>query len=314
MELIKSLNVNTQAALISAIVSLVAIIVGSPIRYYIDKKALRYKLETEYIYHQKRKIKELIGYYNGELIEAGERLHNTLLKVYKHDSKGWLKRRYKVAGGWVDDKPQPNYFLDTAVYNFLYVLSMIRLFEKKAIFLDSRVSEKNDLEFLKYTKAIFSSITNVDLFNGMDYDETYAKDHFFSNGLRDICDDFIIEERLLTIKEFNRLNTQDERKFKLVYDYFDGLKCNEDRLRWDRLICFHVVLICYLNAFGYRKTKTSNATIVQDVLVNINNKEVIINLGNIFKDIDMGKFADIKAIIKCYSSAFRDEVAVGKTV
>jgi len=39
--------------------------------------------------------------------------------------------------------------------------------------------------------------------------------------------------------------------FEPVLKFFDDLKADEIRLRWDRLVVFHLFLITCINAFGY---------------------------------------------------------------
>lgn len=43
----------------------------------------------------------------------------------------------------------------------------------------------------------------------------------------------------------------------MVYQFFDGIVPTETRLRCERLKTFHILLIAFLNEFGYDYQKTS---------------------------------------------------------
>lgn len=74
-----SLNPTMQAAIVSAIVALVTTILGTlfsiSLKSFFDNRSLSYKLKKEYSDEQKKKLRELIGSYQGMVLEAATELH-----------------------------------------------------------------------------------------------------------------------------------------------------------------------------------------------------------------------------------------------
>ncbi len=58
---------------------------------------------------------------------------------------------------------------------------------------------------------------------------------------------------------------------------FDSLKPDEDRLRWDRIVSFHLLLLAFINAFGYKRQYSDNQHFA-DAAKQIRNPQVLENL------------------------------------
>jgi hypothetical protein len=106
----------------------------------------------------------------------------------------------------------------------------------------------------------------------------YSTDHFFRDRLREVCDSCIVEERFLGHEELRSvlLNSSDS---DIVFRFFDGLKRNEPRLRWDRLVAIHLLLLAFVNSFGYEMQKSTPQQFV-DVALQANNAQVLRNLAS----------------------------------
>jgi hypothetical protein len=284
------LNPLVQAAIISAIVALATMILGTPLRYIIDKRALRHKLSTEYEYEQRKQLRVLIGRYYGRLIEASERLNFRLWNLYANESKGWLNVHSNYS------KPESNYYYTSTVYRYLSVIALVRKFETEAIFIDPRIADSKDLRFLKYLKALYWVCTDTALFKDLHYDNSYAKDHFFSDALRQVCDSCWIDNRFMSIEEFQN-NLKKKNSFKPVLEYFDGLCMEESRFRWDRLVAFHLILMAFINSIGYDMQKTSKEQL-SEVANRIRNKEIAFNLAVWFTKLSLGKDKETKKIFR----------------
>ena len=127
---------------------------------------------------------------------------------------------------------------------------LVRQFECEAVLIDARIAEKNDLYFVKFAKAFSWAVCDVALFEHLNYDVNYATDHFFRDQLREICDSCVKEGAFLGHEELRTvLNSTPD--FDRVFRFFDGLKKNESRLRWDRLVAIHLLLMAFVNCFGY---------------------------------------------------------------
>jgi hypothetical protein len=264
-----------KVALIAAFVSLATSLItaghslfGAPLKYWLEKKALRSRLSTEYEYEQRKNLRELVGKYQGRMLEAAETLSHRLWNLYENQGKGWLNAQgnYKECG----------YYLPSFVYRFLNFYTLAREFESEAILIDSRIAEEKDLEFVKFAKALAWAVCDVALFGGVDYDSKYATDHFFRDRLREICDSCVREGKFLAHEELRSalLNTVG---FDVVYRFFDGLKKSEPRLRWDRLVTVHLLLLAFINSFGYDMQESTPRQFT-DVALQANNPQVLRNL------------------------------------
>src|SRR5271157_5167706 len=136
-------DVPVKVALIAAFVALATSVLtiahslfGAPLKYWLEKKALRNKLATEYEYEQRKNLRTLIAKYQGRMVETAEALNHRMWNLYRNESKGWLDAHGKYDGA--------QYYFKSWAYRFLNFLAMARLFEKEAIFIDSRIAEKTD--------------------------------------------------------------------------------------------------------------------------------------------------------------------------
>jgi hypothetical protein len=164
------------------------------------------------------------------------------------DREGWFGRTDK-------DYLGTGYYFTTTVYRFVAVSTWIHRFEAETFYVDSRIAEQTDFDFLSATKLLQKAATDVTLFKGMDYDDFESKDHFFSDTLRTIADSCWKDGRFLSLKEFES-KIVDDHDLDPVLEFFDDLKARENRLRWDRLVVFHLLLVAFINTFGYKFQET----------------------------------------------------------
>jgi len=202
------------------------------------------------------------------MLEATEALNHRLWNLYTNQDKGWLEAQgnYKNSG----------YYLTSFVYRFLNLYALARGFESEAILIDSRIADEKDLDFVKFVKAFAWAICDVALFDKIDYDTQFATDHFFRDRLREICDSCMGEKGFLGHEELRSVLLK-ASDFDDVLRYFDGLKRNESRLRWDRLVVVHLLLLAFVNSFGYDMQKSTPQQFI-DVARQTDNPQVLRNL------------------------------------
>lgn len=121
---------------------------------------------------------------------------------------------------------------------------------------------------MKFVKAFHWVMTDVSLFKGLDYDVGTARDHFFSDQLRGLCEAFLQDNAVPSFRLFRRetlaaIRADGRRRLRLrhrggagfelepTFRFFDGLSPDENRLRWDRLVCLHLFTMAFVNTFGY---------------------------------------------------------------
>jgi hypothetical protein len=259
----------TVVAVLSAATAFLTTILSTPVRYFLDKRALQHKLRTEYEYEQRRELRELIGRYHGRLVDAADSWHNRMENIYKHESEGQLD----VNGAY----EQPNYYFNTTVYRFLALGSLARAFEGESFFIDARIAEKNDLDFVRFVKAFRWLMTDLGLIEGLEYEPWLARDHFLTDRFRVVCDSCVVEGNLISLTELEQRAGKDAG-LEPALEFFDGLRADEDRLRWDRLVALHLAVMAFLNLVGYDVQRSSDEDFAR-VADQFRNPEVRRNLA-----------------------------------
>ncbi len=261
-----------QAAIIAAVVGLLTGLVGPAAKHWLDRWSLRHRLRTEHEYSERKKLRELISRFHGRVLEAAESLNHRLWNLQENQDKGWLDLggNYEEAGGF--------YYFRTTVHRLLALLIHLKQFQEEAIFIDARIAEKTDLLFLKYAKALEWVLTDVALFSGLPYDPYHSTDHLFKGHIRVACEVCTEASAPLSLGEFENCLRSGKYMQELipVYEFLDGL-ANDGRLRWDRVVTFHLVLCAFINTFGYSMQRTSEPQL-QQLLSTLRNPMVAKNL------------------------------------
>lgn len=246
----------------------ISLIVSSIVPHYLKKIENRDKTKLEYEHEQRKKNHELIGRYKGKLVNSANSLLQRQLNIYKNHQKGWLSRSSKTnSDGY--------YFCSTA-YRFLCFFSIVRQLDIEAVLLDPQIAKEDDFIFLKYIALINWVMTDVSLFDGINYDDSIQKDHFYSDEFRQLAEKCISEGKLISFENF-KSGPFSNGDIEQVLKFFDGLSKSEERLRWDRLVALHLLLMAFLNKFGYDWQK-SNSSNFKTIVDHINNKIVLNNL------------------------------------
>lgn len=271
-------DVRLQAAIIAAIVGIIAGIVGTYLKHYLDKRQLRHRLETEYDYEERKKLQTLIGHYHGRMLQAAEHLNHRLWNLQANESRGWLS----VNGSYVELVDlADHYYFKTTAHRFISLLTLIYSFQKEALYIEPRIAKGNELVFLKFAKSLEQVLTDAALFDDIDYDAYHQRDHFFIDYLRLICDCCSSDGNVKPLLQFqSQISTDgDNEPLKQLLDFFNGLCANEDRLRWDRIVVFHLLLMAFINTFGYDMQK-STAQQFTEIAKSAKNHKILRNLND----------------------------------
>lgn len=244
------------AAVIAAVVSFftaVATIILAPLgQYQIGKRQLRHRLKTEYEYEQRKQLANTINRYRGLILNYADIMKTRIFNLYANESRGWLKVREnkESQGQQKKDYQATGYYFTTTVYRFLAVTTSIQQFEDEALYIDPKIAEKEDFDFVYGLKLLQKAATDVSLFEGTNYDSSESTDHMFSDTLRMIADSCWRDEKFVPREEFKTLMGEDH-DLDPALEFFDDLKAKEGRFRWDRLVVFHLLLVAFINTFGY---------------------------------------------------------------
>ena len=250
------------AAVVSAAVS-------AAVAYYFRRREMRFQLEAEYEYEQRKKLRNLIGAYHGRLLNASVSLNHRLWNLYANHAEGWLS----VDG----DYSEQNHYFHSTVHRFIAVCALIRRFERESVHVDGRIALESDFLFLRYIAALRWCMTDVALFTSLEYDRFYETDHFFSDNFRIYCDSCVDDSG--SVVEFPSLaeRVQEDRSLDPVLSFFDGLSPAEDRYRWDRVVSFHLLLMGFINNICYEEQVSAQAHFDQ-VAVQAKHPAVLKNL------------------------------------
>ncbi|MGG0849115.1 hypothetical protein [Peribacillus simplex] len=273
-----------QAAIIAAVVTVLTLLIGTPIKHILEKKMIKHKLNLEYEYEQKKKLHDLIGEYHGRLLDSSVHLSYRIFNLYENKSKGWLSTGPSTSF----------YYFSSTIYRFIHLLALIRMFESKAIYIDSRIATKKDFNFIKFLKAINWTCIDVKLYEGLQYNNlANPTDHFFNDELKILCDDMIKDNELMSFEEFQKVIKKKNNKYTPVLTFF--LDLDDSKLRWDRVVCLHLFLMAFINTFGYDMQKSKKQHF-ERALSEVKNVVILKNLDGWFPKLGLDNQKDIKII------------------
>ena len=256
-EWFKDFDSNVQAASIAAGVAIIISLISLPFKHLLKRRLYDHKLRADYDNEQRRLLRTLRGQYSARFAELGERWSRRMFNLYENQAKGWLDVKGEYSRNETRDG---EYYYRSTVYRFLSVVSLMGRFESEALYIDSRIALKDDLEFVQFIKALFWAMTDIRVFQGCEYDWDSNTDHFYEDYLRSLTDRLWDGDRFPTSEEFWQTEANNNL-FHETFKFFDGVSKSEGRLRWDRLVVFHLLLVSFLNRFGYAYQKTDKSAI-----------------------------------------------------
>jgi hypothetical protein len=245
------LNTELSAAIIAAVTALVTTLVAGPIRLLVDKRLQRSQVEIEYEHEQRKALRTKIGAYHGRLLEAALDLNYRLVNLNLNWEAGWLK-----VDGDYRAPAKAQHYLRTTACRFVRLEGLANKFEREAIFIDARIADGTDEAFVQYAKAFRWVMTAVELFKGLDYDVSRSSAHFFNDHLRQMCAAAWESKDELEFADFEQLIIDDDELDDLL-EFFDGIKPGQ--LRWDRLMALRLLLMAFVNSFGYQYQKSDDS-------------------------------------------------------
>jgi hypothetical protein len=264
-----AIDPSVTAALISAGVSLVVTLAT---KLWLDRRDHRSDLETEYRHEQRKHLQQLIGRYHGGLLEHAVSWNYRMLNLFANVGEGWLERN----GVYRD---RSHYYFHSIAYRFLALLGLAQLFEAQQIYIDARYVEKRELEFVKFCKAFHWVMSDAALFKGLDYDQNLGSAHFTSDRLRAICEAFLVDGKVPTFRQFEARILQsdvEQPELEKAFRFFDGLSPQTQALRWDRLVCLHLLTTAFVTTFGYDWQRPGTRHHAQ-ALAQVQQREVLVN-------------------------------------
>lgn len=232
---------NIIVALISATTTIVVFFLTLFTKKYFDSKILSSKLEIEHKFDQQKKVKEVLAKNKVHLNSACDSLRKRIGNLHRKYDKGWLN---------INESTYDDYYHFSFVYRFLSLYAWIKIIEKEMIYLDTTISNKVDLEFIKFLK-IFPRIMCSDYIPIEDMAGEETNNHFYRDEMNDYSNLLICNNGIISYSEFLLRLKEDKNKYNKLLDFFVDLNPNEKRYRWDRIYFLQLSLVAFLNEFGY---------------------------------------------------------------
>lgn len=285
-------DIKITVALISAAVSIVTVLLSFLLKAWFERHFVIFKLEAEHQYEQKKQIKGVIAKNKTSLLDAAESLNHRLWNFSANYSRDWH--------ALTDDyKNLPNYYyLASFVYRMLHFFAWVRRIETQMVYLDATVASSNDITFIKFLRIMNQSMCDTVLFDGLEYDDFYATDHFFRNDFNHMCECFWKDEGIVSYAEFKNGKKSCLGEAEPMAMFLNGMNPEEPRFRWDRLQVLHYILIMFLNVYGYDFQHTSQAKINELLSRSSRPNKTISNLERMLNDISLTKNQEVKKILQ----------------
>jgi hypothetical protein len=275
--------------------ALVAAVVSALVSYLFKRLEQRDKLSFEYEHEQRKKLRELIGRYHGRMIAAARSYNHRMWNIYQNADKGWHKRPSHTHPSDV------GYYLLSFVHRFLSLQALLRRFEVQSIVLDGRIAAPTDFVFVKYARSLEWVMADSALFAGLTYDNSMQTDHFFADNLREYCDYVLVGDDVISLDQLREKLTRSV-VVEPVFSFFNGICRNEQRLRWDRMVALHLLVLAFINRFGFetdRSTDDHFATAARQT----KNPIVLTNLVHGIERMGLKKEREARRILKAAALA-----------
>jgi hypothetical protein len=256
------------AAVIAAVTSILTTVL---LRYVVDDKLQRRRARTEYEYAQRKALREVMGKYEGPMLQAAEDFHLRMRNVYRNASKPWLAATGKREG----------YYRVSTVYRLVSLIRLAVQLEQRALYLDATIREERDTITLRYAKAFQAVLTGSDLFSGTGYDTSRSADHIFRDRLRGLADLPLPDGQGFTYAYFES-GLKDDGLLTDVFDFVDGLSPQGTPLRWDRLVALDLLLLAYIDRVGFDDAHRLNDDVLTSTVAQFVTPEVRVNFVDRF--------------------------------
>lgn len=248
----KALNNTFQTTIISATTSIIVLFVTWITGILKEQYSLNYKLNKEYEFEQRKKLKEEIAKTKIPLLNSVEELNYRLYNLNLNLHLGW---QIVTKSDWFINE---QYFLNSSIYRMLEFWYWVIKTERDTVSIDSTIAEKDDILYLTYIKTFKNMFSDIDILKELDYGPNDNTNHFFKNDL-DTYGSWLVEnEKLIGFEEFKKKLRSDYDKYQKVIEYCTKIKNLDTDRNLNVLRSFHLIAISFLNKYGHDYQKTDN--------------------------------------------------------
>ncbi|WP_417286112.1 hypothetical protein [Cobetia marina] len=269
---------------------IISAFVSATITMLINYFKITYSASVIYRYEEKREIRKFVVRHHGYLVRYTSNMSYRLFNMYSNKNRCWLDVGKKYSSN--------NYYYNSTLYRFMCVIACIYQVDQESLIMNTKVAEKKDLLFLNYSEAIHWVMTDTALFEGLDYNNYEQSCHFFSDKLREYGALCVNEDKVVSMDIFLK-HINHESGIGPVLDYFDGIELDENNFKWDRLVVLHLILLAFLNEYGYRRHRSDDKVFLE-VAGKINNIQVLTNFVEWIPKLDFNNNKEIRKIMCAY--------------
>jgi hypothetical protein len=245
------MDVEVKSAIISAITSILILILGGLGKIIYERYSLNYKLKKKYKFEQQKKIKDEIAKTKIQLLNSAEEFNSRLWNFKNNLDKGWHSIDEVE---WLNEE---RYYLRSSVFRFIQFIYWIIRTEKSLLSFDSTVASNKEDSYLKFIKTFKIFFCQPDLLKNLDYSNDENTNHFYKNELINYAKYLSENDNVLEYNSFYEKTKLDYSEIKKIFTYFNSLSNDDLNKNYNILMCFHLFLIKFLNEFGHDYQKTA---------------------------------------------------------
>ncbi|MBS3796524.1 hypothetical protein [Pseudoalteromonas sp. BDTF-M6] len=260
IEIIKSIDGKVLAALISAITTIIVLILSAVGKWFYSKKSLHYKLKTEYTFEQQKSIKEEISKTKVPLLQAAETLNYRLWNLVAHADEKWLEIPQEK---WKEEK---HHYIRSSAYRILLLWHWILKAEVSVSAYDSTLSPKEDLLYLKYIKAIKYCLCDRLLLKELGYESAATDNHFYIDDLPEFTSLIIENGEVIDFHVFDKKVIDGTVQLDKVLAFLSAYRKEWNNFTRNQLSVLHLLIVGFLNEFGHEYQNTDKKKVKELVL------------------------------------------------
>ncbi len=294
MEWLKSFDPKIASAFIAAVTSIVTwfitTFISVRVKRHNEQKLHEEKLSYEHKLEEQKKIKESISKNKIQLINAAESLNHRLWNF----SSNWNEEWHHSKG------EEPSYYELSFVYRILKFYWWVFKVDNELVYLDTTLSSNSDMDFIKYLRIFPCIMCQATLFDGLKYNHEHDIDHFFRHNLESMISSVEKNREFPSFQEFEKSYETKEGAFKSLYIFLDGMSPNERRLRWTRISSLHLLIVSFLNGYGYPFQFTNSnklTTIKESMLLHKDGEVVLGNFSIMLSRIQLSDNTDVRGML-----------------
>jgi hypothetical protein len=208
---------------------------------YFDRINYKNKLQRDLEFEQQRAVKNTISKYKGQLINSLASLHNRLKHIARIEGFEKLQSEYLAK----DDE-----ILKSTIYRFLSSFAWMHLINKELIHFDPTNAHEKDLVLLKFLRVLPLIFQDKDLENNIGK-KFNSKSLIRRNTFEEMYKWLIYEKQIINYSEFLLKWNEHQPKINPLVEYFTNLNPKNESTKWDRIFTFHLLIMGFLNKFGY---------------------------------------------------------------